>query len=150
MRIAFDLDDTLIPCEFAFPLDRTPWVGRLLGVEPLRRGTVDLCRALRLRGCRLWVYTTSLRSPLSVHAQFIAHGIPLEGVVNDDRHRRVLATGRPGARDCSKYPPAFRIDLLIDNSVGVGEEGRRFGFRVLVVQPEDLNWADAVRRAAGL
>ena len=137
------------PCEFAFPLEARPWPARLLGVEPLRRGTVELCKALRRRGWKLWVYTTSLRSPLEVRLQFLLHGVWLEGVVNHDRHVRRLAAGRPGGHECSKYPPAFRIDLLIDNSAGVWEEGRRFGFRVQVVRPDDDGWAGAVLRAAG-
>lgn len=150
MRIAFDLDDTLIPCEFAFPLEPRPLLARLLGAEPLRRGTIELCRLLRRRGWRLWVYTTSLRHPFSVRMQFLLHGIVLEGVVNQDRHERRLCNGRPRANECSKYPPAFRIDLIIDNSEGVRAEGRRFGFRTLIVDPGDEQWTEAVCREAGV
>jgi hypothetical protein len=144
MHIAFDLDDTLIPCQFNFPLERPPWLLRKLGPEPLRHGTVELCRQLRRRGHHLWVYTSSLRNPLSIRLTFLAHRIHLAGVVNQDRHVRRLRDGRPGAWECSKYPPAFGIDLLVDNSEGVGEEGRRFGFDVLVVRPDDEVWFDAV------
>jgi hypothetical protein len=150
MRIAFDLDDTLIPCEFAFPLEPRPRLARLFGTEPLRLGTVELCRLLRRRGWGVWVYTTSLRRPFSVWTQFWLHGVVLEGVVNHDRHVRTLGKGRPGAHECSKYPPAFRIDLLVDNSVGVRDEGRRFGFRALVVDPGDERWTEAVRHAASV
>jgi hypothetical protein len=149
MRIAFDLDDTLIPCEFSFPLEARPWSARLLGLEPLRQGTIDLCRSLRKRGWKLWVYTSSLRNPVEVRLQFLLHGVVLEGIVNHNRHVRRLSDGRPGAHECSKYPPAFHIDLLIDNSLGVWEEGRRFGFHVLVVRPDDASWSNAVLRAAG-
>lgn len=150
MRIAFDLDDTLIPCEFTFPLERRTWLGQLLGAEPLRRGTVALCRALRQRGDKLWIYTSSLRDPVAIRLQFLAYGILLEGIVNQDRHVRQLRHRRPGAHEVSKYPPAFQIDLLIDNSPGVLAEGRRMGFRVLHVQPHDDEWAEAVRHAVGL
>jgi hypothetical protein len=149
MHIAFDLDDTLIPCEFAFPLERSPWLARGLGLEPLRRGTVELCRLLRGRGHRLWVYTTSLRSPTSIRLTFLAHRIHLAGVVNQDRHDRRLRNGRPRASECSKYPPAFGIDLLVDNSEGVKEEGRRFGFSVVHVRPDDEKWVEAVRARVG-
>jgi hypothetical protein len=144
MHIAFDLDDTLIPCEFCFPLERPPWLARGLGLEPLRHGTVALCRQLRDRGHRLWVYTSSLRNPLSIRLTFLVHGIHLAGVVNHDGHVRRLRHGRPAASECSKYPPAFGIDLLVDNSEGVGEEGRRFGFAVVVVRPDDEEWPRAV------
>jgi hypothetical protein len=150
MRIAFDLDDTLIPCGSTFPLEPRPRLARLFGAEPLRQGTIELCRSLRHHGNSLWVYTTSMRRPLSVYSQFLLHGIRLEGVVNQDRHVRRLRNSRPGPHECSKYPPAFQIDLLVDNSVGVWEEGRRFGFRVHLVDPGDLRWTEAIRRKAGL
>ena len=86
-----------------------------------------------------------MRSPLSIHLTFLAHGLRLAGVVNQDRHVRCLRHGRPSASECSKYPPHFGIDVLVDNSEGVGEEGRRFGFRVVVVRPDDERWGDAVR-----
>jgi hypothetical protein len=149
MHVAFDLDDTLIPCGHQFPLEARRRLARLLALEPLRLGTVELLRHLRRTGCRLWIYTTSLRSPLAVHCQFLAHGICLAGVVNQDRHARTLRRGRPSANECSKYPPAFGIDLLVDNSEGVMEEGRRFGFRVLHLRPDDLHWVQAVRAAVG-
>jgi hypothetical protein len=147
MRIAFDLDDTLIPCQFQFPLERPRLLARALALEPCQLGTVDLLRHLRQIGCALWVYTTSLRNPRSVHLQFLAYGVRLGGVVNQDRHARTLRDGRPRANECSKYPPAFGIDLLVDNSEGVKDEGQRFGFRVLHVRPDDADWAQAVRAA---
>jgi hypothetical protein len=150
MRIAFDLDDTLIPCEFAFPVEPAPLLARCLALEPLRLGSAGLLCQLRQAGCEVWVYTTSLRSPLTVHLAFLAHGVRLGGVVNQDRHVRRLGNGRPAANECSKYPPAFAIDLLVDNCEGVREEGYRFGFRVLTVRPDDDRWAEAVRAAVGL
>jgi hypothetical protein len=149
MRIAFDLDDTLIPCEFAFPLEPRRLHAKLLALEPLRLGTVALLRRLREAACTPWVYTTSLRNPLTVHLLFLAHGVRLGGVVNQDRHVRRLRTGWPRANECSKYPPAFGIDLLVDNSEGVKEEGRRFGFRVLHVRPDDAAWTEKVRAVVG-
>jgi hypothetical protein len=150
MRIAFDLDDTLIPCGSAFAVEPPPLLARLLGAEPLRLGAAGLLRGLRRQGCQLWVYTTSLRSPLAVWTQFLAYGVRLAGIVNSQRHVRRLGRGRPDHRDVSKYPPAFGIDLLIDDSPGVELEGRRFPFSVLRVRPDDPDWADAVRAAVRL
>jgi hypothetical protein len=149
MRIAFDLDDTLIPCGHSFPLERPTLLARLLGAEPLRLGAAALLRELRRLDCQLWVYTTSQRSPLAVWAQFLAYGVRLGGVVNSQRHVRLLGRRWPDHRHLSKYPPAFGVDLLIDDSLGVVEEGRRFAFAVLHVRPDDLHWADAVRAAVG-
>ena len=43
---------------------------------------------------------------------------------------------------CSKYPPAFGIDLLIDDSPGVEQEGRTHGFSVITVSPDNPDWAE--------
>jgi hypothetical protein len=145
MRIAFDLDDTLIPCAHDFPVEKPTLLARLLSAAPLRRGAVELLRELRGRGCDLWVYTTSLRNPFSVWLTFRAYGIRLRGVVNHDRHVRHLQGRYPDPRQCSKYPPAFGVDLLVDDSEGVRQEGQRYRFRVLWLHPRDEGWAAKVR-----
>jgi hypothetical protein len=100
------------------------------------------------RRCELWIYTTSYRSPHYLRGWFRCLGVPLTGVINQTQHERVV--GRHGP---SKYPPAFGIDLHVDDSEGVGMEGQRHGFAVVVVSPEDPDWAsgvlEAVDRKAG-
>jgi len=68
------------------------------------------------------------------------HGIKIDGIVNDERHRMELKDRR-FTRLPSKYPPAFDIDLHVDDSEGVLMEGREHGFKVVVVQPDDSDWA---------
>jgi hypothetical protein len=41
MRIAFDLDDTLIPCGKSFPVERPTLRARWLRMEPLRLGSTS-------------------------------------------------------------------------------------------------------------
>jgi len=94
------------------------------------------------RDCRIWIYTTSFRAPQSLRGWLGAHGIAIEGAVNQDRHDRVV--GRQGP---SKYPPAFGIDLHVDDSPGVALEGSRHRFDVVVVEADDLNWAARVLKA---
>jgi hypothetical protein len=104
-------------------------------------------KELRARRHELWIYTTSYRSPRYLRRWFASFGIPLEGVVNQERHDRVIKrTGYP-VYPPSKFPPAFGIDLHIDDSEGVAMEGKQFHFRVLVVSPDDLNWASRVLKA---
>jgi hypothetical protein len=141
MRLAFDLDNTLIRCGHDFPL-ATPQrriLARLLSQEQLREGIKALTDACRQRGWEVWVYTTSYRSVWRIRRLFWLHGIRLDGVVNQQRHNREVQ-----AR-CTKHPPSFGIDLLIDDSEGVRLEGERHGFRVLVVAPEDERWTEKVR-----
>jgi hypothetical protein len=150
MRIAFDLDDTLIPCSHPFPVEPRTRRARWLGCEPLRCGAAGLLRDLRALGCELWVYTTSLRDPWGVRLLFWCYGVRVQGVVNGHRHARRLRDVRfQNYRHCSKYPPAFGVDLLVDDLEGVCLEGRRCGFRVLRVSPQDEGWAERVRAEAG-
>ncbi len=43
-----------------------------------------------------------------------------------------------------KLPSAFDIDLHVDDSEGVQIEGQHHGFRVVVVRPDDQQWAQQV------
>jgi hypothetical protein len=144
MRIAFDLDDTLIPSDPAAPREPPTLLARCTAGERLRHGAVGLLRSIRALGGEVWIYTTSFRSSLEIRWLFLSYGVWLRGVVNQYCHQRTL-TGRLAAyRSCSKYPPAFGIDLLVDDSEGVAIDGRRHDFRVLRVDPADEAWAERV------
>jgi hypothetical protein len=142
LRISFDLDDTLV-CGPHVSTERFHfgW-GRLWYKERLRAGTLSLMQELLMRQCEIWVYTTSYRSPRYVSNWFQCYGISVCDVVNQARHDKVV--GRLGP---SKYPPAFGIDLHVDDSSGVASEGKRYGFEVVVVSPEDAKWASRVLEA---
>jgi hypothetical protein len=145
MRISFDIDDTLVPRLKDFPTE----AGRLPGVihrflcEPLRLGTCSLMGELRRRRCSIWVYTSSGRTPFQIRLWLLLHGLRVDGVVNGDRHWRALS-GHRFSRLPSKYPPAFGIDLHVDDSEGVRMEGDEHGFRVVVVSPDDREWTKRV------
>ena len=141
MRIAFDLDNTLIRCGHDFPLEkpqRRIWA-KLLGSEQLREGIKVLTDSCRQRGWQVWVYTTSYRGAWHIRRLFWLHGIRLDGVVNQERH------DREARARCTKHPPSFGIDLLIDDSEGVRIEGQRHGFQVLVIAPDDVQWTEKVK-----
>lgn len=143
MRLAFDLDNTLVRNNHNFPLEQPRWplLSRLLGEEGLRQGIARAAGLCRAHGLEIWVYTTSYRSVWHIRRLFWLHGICLDGVVNQQRHNREVRVR------CTKYPPTFGITLLVDDSEGVRLEGERYGFRVVVVQPEDLNWVNTVQAA---
>ncbi|AQY67382.1 MULTISPECIES: hypothetical protein [Pseudomonas] len=145
IRISFDIDDTLA-CQLhhcAVEPSRLPaCVHRWLG-EPLRIGTRSLTQELRRQGCSIWVYTSSGRTPSYIRRWLLLYGIRVDGVVNSMLHNRALTVhGLSNAP--SKFPPAFDIDLHVDDSEGVRTEGRDHGFRVVVVHPEDERWAQKV------
>ena len=124
MRISFDLDDTLI-CDASVPTEPgLSWWRRWRYPERLRHGTRSLMTALVRRRCKIWIYTSSCRSPRYLKSWFASFGVPIEGVVNQARHERTV-----GLRGPSKYPPAFGIDLHVDDSSGVALEGADHRFR---------------------
>ena len=144
MRISFDVDDTIV-CDDRVPVEQfVPWWKRWWYPERMRHGTRDLMKELLVRRHELWIYTTSYRPLRYLRRWFASVGVRLGGVVNQERHEGVV--GRQGP---SKYPPAFGIDLHIDDSHGVAEEGQRHRFNVLVVSPYDPRWASRILEAAG-
>jgi len=149
MRISFDMDDTLV-CEPAIPCEQfVPWWWRWAYHERMRRGTRELMRKLVARRCDLWIYTTSYRPARYLRGWFSTIGVHLGGIVNQARHERLIRRSHFGHEyPPSKYPRAFGIDLHVDDSNGVAEEGRQFGFRVLVIAPDDPDWTAKVLAAA--
>lgn len=136
MRIAFDLDGTLVPMHAGqFPVEPIAWPMRTFAGDPLRIGTIPLFRSLKTRQHEVWVYTSSLRQPFHIRRTFLAHGLRIDGVINADLHADAV-----GSRLASKYPPAFGIDLLVDDAPGVEMEGRQHGFAVLRIDPDDMDW----------
>lgn len=139
MRVSFDIDDTLI-CGPSVPTEQhVRWWSCWRYPERLRHGSRALMKELIRKGCRIWIYTSSDRPTHYLKSWFRSIGIPVEGVINRTLHERAV-----GLRGPSKYPPAFRIDLHIDDSLGVAMEGADHQFAVLVISPEDPDWARRV------
>src|ERR1700674_1900086 len=139
MRIAFDLDGTLIPGPGS-PMLVEPLsaIVRCVWREPIRAGAPNLLRQLRGRGHEVWLYTTSFRNPTRMRVWFATFGVRLDGVVNQSRHDACVTVAS------SKYPPAFGIDLMVDDAEGVRIEGERLGFTVLNVNENDAAWCTKV------
>ena len=148
MRISFDLDETLVCRQTPVLVEEGRWTSflHLWSGEPLRRGTAALVHQLKERGCSVWIYTSSARPAFRIRLWLRLHGVRVDGVINEEKHRQVLSRGR-FSRLPSKYPPAFGIDLHVDDSEGVRMEGQKHGFRVLVLRPEDEGWTQRVLNA---
>jgi hypothetical protein len=141
MRIAFDLDSTLIPNGNEFETEKHLkfLYAKLIGGEQLRKGTRDIFSYCQKCKWEKWIYTTSFRSPFYIKKLFWLNGITLQGIVNQKRHSEEVKI------NSSKYPPQFGIDWLIDDSKGVEMEGNRYGFNVIQINPTDENWVEIIK-----
>jgi hypothetical protein len=145
MIISFDLDDTLIPGTKQFETVARTFLQKLWKVEKLRVGTVELMKACQARGHKVYVYTTSYRPPRRIWWMFYLYGIKLDKVINQQVHNQfVRIPAKP-----SKYPPAFKIDLHIDDSKGVEIEGQTYNFRTVIVREDNPDWAVDILAALG-
>lgn len=152
MRVAFDLDDTLIPGRIPFDVEPVPrgLIRRLFCTERLRRGTVRLFQSLWGLGHEVCIYTTSFRGPLATKLLFRGHGTRVGRVINRDVHAGAMKKLGEEFKTCAKYPPAFGINVLVDDCEGVLLESREFGFAVVTVKPDDGDWIRTVAQGLGI
>ena len=152
MRIAFDLDDTLIPGRIPFPLEPLPGnpLRRWWATERLRRGSPQLINQLWNAGHEVWVYTTSLRGPTRTKLLFRGYGTRVGTVINESIHRKQVTSLGQSYKTLAKFPPAYQIDLLIDDSEAIVAEGKRFNYDVLKIQPDDEAWIERICERVGL
>ena len=141
MIISFDLDDTLIPGTKTFDTEKQNLIQKLTGIEKIRMGTIELFKELRSRGHNIYIYTTSFRPILKAKLTFLSYGIPVDKVINQQCHDRELKENKTR---CSKFPPAFGIDIHIDDSPGLKIEGDKFNFRTIIIEEKDLTWTDKI------
>ncbi|MDE6761170.1 MAG: HAD family hydrolase [Lachnospiraceae bacterium] len=144
MIVSFDLDDTLFVSPDKFKTEeelKFPW--NKIYKERLRLGTISLMKQLKDEGIHIWIYTTSFRSERYIRGLFRHYGIKWDGVVNGIRHAKEVQGNKMEPMP-SKYPGKYRIDLHIDDDVSVLQNGRLYGFKVLLVGPQDDNWTKKI------
>lgn len=149
MLITFDIDDTIRLHGSSQPSE-TPasaWLARLFYREPLRPGFRLLCSDLRTLGCRIGIYTTSARPTGYIRRWMRCYGFTPDLIVNAAVHEAAVAGRYRQGRPPSKHPGLFGVDLHIDDSEGVAIEAQRFGFRTLIIDPEDPEWSATILNA---
>lgn len=137
MIISFDLDDTLIPSSNSFECEQSNILGKLLGLEPLRKGTKELFKLLKNEGHEIWIYTTSYRSKNKIKWIFGIHGLFPQRIINQTINAKLLKKFNCYS---SKNPSLFGIDLHIDDAKGVKIESEKDNSNVLIILPENNNW----------
>ncbi len=137
MHISFDLDGTLIPHNDEFTTEPIGLLGKLFGVEKLRKGTPALFRKLKGEGHQCHIYTTSFRSTFRIRMMLAYYGVSAGKVINEEKNRQLLSNQNVNA---SKYPPAFGFELHVDDLEGVGMEGEKLGFKTIIISPNEEDW----------
>jgi len=140
MKISFDLDDTIISTT-KFSLEKESFWSKIIGAERIRLGTIKLFKELRIQNHQIYVYTTSYRSKVKIKLMFLCYGIPVDFVINQYLHEKRV---RKNGKSVSKFPPEFDIDIHIDDSLGVEMEGKKFGFKTIIVSANDENWVSKI------
>ena len=138
MIISFDIDNTLIPYSNEFEVERMTLFSRLFKAEPIRKGTIELFKVLEERGHQIWIYTTSFRTKFNLNKTIKLYGLNPSNIINQNQNQKILLYHRCNA---SKNPGLFGIDVHIDDSKGVEIEGRNYGFKTIIVNPDDPEWA---------
>lgn len=144
MIVSFDLDDTLFvspdKCKtekpLVFPLNK-------IYKERLRFGTKDLFQQLHDKNVETWIYTTSFRTEEYIRRLLRCYGIKVSQIVNGERHLKEVQRDKKEPMP-SKYPSRYRIDLHIDDDISVAQNGKIYGFKVLVINIQDDKWIDKV------
>ena len=141
MIISFDLDNTLIPYADEFPTETRTFFQQLFRSERLRKGTIHLFKELKKQNHDIWVYTTSYRNPLSIRTTFATYGLWPSKIINEEENQKVLRR-----HNCTptKNPKLFGIDIHIDDSKGLQLEGKRYGFKIFVLESDDEQWTQQV------
>ena len=140
MRISFDLDDTIIST-VKFPLEKESFWSKIIRAERIRSGTIKLFKELRTQNHQIYVYTTSYRSKVKIKLMFLCYRIPVDFVINQYLHEKRV---RKNGKSVSKFPPEFDIDIHIDDSLGVEMEGKKFGFKTIIVSANNENWVNEI------
>jgi len=145
MRIAFDLDDTLIPTNHRFSVGSHSlgFPLNLFFKEELRVGAVKLMKKLS-QNHEVWIYTTSLRSAFYIKAWFYFWGVKLHQVVNNKIHNKRVANSKYSG--FSKAPKIFGISVMVDDLPGVKIECDCQNCDSIIVEPTDNLWSIKVQK----
>ncbi len=142
MNISFDLDSTLIPNGKEFETEYRNGIAKMFGIEEMRKGTRELINDLKNQGHIIHIYTTSFRTKGKIRRTLKYYGIKVDRIINQKENQRILKARNINS---SKFPTAFNFDLHIDDSKGVGIEAERFNFKVIIVEPTDINWTEKIK-----
>ncbi|MEM6298453.1 MAG: hypothetical protein AAF740_07180, partial [Bacteroidota bacterium] len=113
--------------------------------ECLRQGTRKLFLDLKSAGQEVWVYTFSFRTCEEIKCLFDKYDIKLDGIINYRVHKKRIEAFNEEVKWLKKYPPAFDIDVLIDDLLEIKNDGDRYGFKVILLDEKDTDWVKTIK-----
>lgn len=141
MNISFDLDGTLIPYNNEFETESRNYFAAMVGIEKIRKSSPQLIKELQKEGHTINIYTTSFRKKIKVRITLGYYGIHVKKIINQKQNIKTLKELKINV---SKYPVAYNFHLHIDDSEGVRIESETSNFKMILVQPTDINWTKTI------
>lgn len=140
VRIAFDLDSTLIQNDF--PGESLTFWGKLLGLKRkrLRKGIKYVAEFIYANDWELWVYTSSLSSRWQVRRLFMQHGLRLDGIVFQQRlpmiqNGKCLLNGTELG-----YSFKTGLDILIGKEPNDMKKEAQCGLQMICLDDKEERW----------
>ena len=144
MRVSFDLDEVLFVDPATHKTEpQLPFPLRNLFQERLRLGTPELIWELQMRGCEVWVYTSSFRTERYIRTLFRLYGIRFDGIVNGFRHQKEVQRNSKTILP-QKLPNRYRISLHIDDEAVICSAAGQYGFRAYQLNADDDEWKEKI------
>lgn len=126
-RVAFGWSGTLVPELGEFHTTKPAGLAALVYNRAVREGTFALMRQLQAEGWEVWIYTLAPLPKTRLKLFFALNGVSLGGVITGHDHASAVRNQRAPSRSV-KHPPAFGIDLMIDDKTITAQAGRQLGF----------------------
>lgn len=165
MKIALDLEGTLIAECGEFPCERTNTLAQLFLPNGVRKGARQLLGELRRSGHSLTLYSSGAHSNWRLFLWCHLSGLPIHRVqtLSQSKRRALKSTlkkqrrfaqdlkalglshmGKPGEL---VWPPCHGHDLILDDEPRHIQAAWRSGVRGILVTNRDANWTARIREA---
>lgn len=143
MKIAIDLEGTLVAECGEFACEHTPRLIRRVLPLGLRVGARELLRELARAGHRLTLYTSGTHSKLALRLWCLLNGLPIGQIITVDQ----CTTKVSGKEPMVVWPPVQGQELILDDNPLHLEAAERLGVTGLHITNVLSDWTQPIRQA---
>jgi hypothetical protein len=141
MRIAIDLEGTLIPECAEFACERTNDLARRVLSVGLRRGAKALLRDLTRAGHTLTLYSSGKHTPGKLRLWCLLAGLPVHRIVTLSQTRKAAR----GTTHIVAWPPLYDQDIVLDDNPRHIAVAQRAGVPGVLVANNSDDWTACAR-----